>query len=104
MEYFLLGFLSPILLNLIHLCFGIYVVINKGNIYSIIFSSISFVTKTIGILFLTWVGVSLLGLNYKIYVPILTFFWFLTHIIEAFVIQYYLKKSKKPSNPKNYIK
>ena len=95
MEYFLLGFLSPILLNLIHLCIGIYVVINKGNIYSIIVSSVSFVTKTIGLLFLTWIGVRHLGLNYKIYVPILTFFWFFTHVMEAFVIQHYLKKSKK---------
>ena len=65
-----------------------------SNLYSIGFSGISFITKTIGLLFLTWIGVGFLDLNYKIYVPILTFFWFVTHIAEAFVIQHYLKKSK----------
>ena len=94
MEYFLLGVLSPILLNLLHLTIGIYIVVKRGNLYSIGFSGISFITKTIGLLFLTWIGVGFLDLNYKIYVPILTFFWFVTHIVEAFVIQHYLKKSK----------
>tara|TARA_A100000164_G_C21672205_1_gene660162 strand:- start:243 stop:569 length:327 start_codon:yes stop_codon:yes gene_type:complete len=92
MEYFLLGVLSPILLNLLHLTVGIYIVVKRGNIYSLGFSAISFITKTIGLLFLTWIGVRFLGLNFKIYIPILTFFWFVTHIVEAFVIQGYLKK------------
>ena len=94
MEYFLLGVLSPILLNLLHLTIGIYIVVKHGNVYSIGFSGVSFITKTIGLLFLTWIGVGFLDLNYKIYVPILAFFWFVTHIAEAFVIQHYLKKSK----------
>ncbi len=92
MEYFLLGVLSPILLNLFHLTIGIYIVVKRGNIYSLGFSAISFITKTIGLLFLTWIGVGFLGLNFKIYIPLLTFFWFVTHILEAFVIQGYLKK------------
>ena len=92
MEYFLLGVLSPILLNLLHLIIGIYIVVNKGNIYSLGFSAISFITKTIVLLFLTWIGVRSLGLEIKLYIPMLTFFWFVTHIVEAFVIQGYLKK------------
>ena len=91
MEYFLLGVLSPILLNLLHLTIGIYIVLKRGNIYSLGFTAISFITKTIGLLFLTWIGVGFLGLNFKIYIPMLTFFWFVTHILEAFVIQGYLK-------------
>ena len=92
MEYFLLGVLSPVLLNLLHLIIGIYIVLKRGNIYSLGFSAISFITKTIGLLFLTWIGVGFLGLNFKIYIPMLTFFWFVTHIIEALVIQGYSKK------------
>ena len=92
MEYFLLGVLSPILLNLLHLTIGIYIVVKRGNIYSLGFSAISFITKTIGLLFLTWIGVGFLDLNFKIYIPMLTFFWFATHILEAFVIQGYFKK------------
>ena len=92
MEYFLLGVLSPVLLNLLHLTIGIYIVLKRGNIYSLGFSAISFITKTIGLLFLTWIGVGSLGLEIKLYIPMLTFFWFITHIVEAFVIQVYLKK------------
>ena len=92
MEYFLLGVLSPILLNLLHLTIGIYIVVKRGNIYSLGFSAISFITKTIGLLFLTWIGVGFLGLNFKIYIPMLTFFGLLLILLEAFVIQGYLKK------------
>ena len=93
MLYFLLGFLAPIILNLIHLVFGIYVVINRGNLYSLGFTGMGFITKTVGMLFLTWLGVGYLNLDVRIYVPLLTFFWFFTHIIEAFVIQHYMKEN-----------
>ena len=42
-------------------------------------------------MFLLYFGVVILDLNYKIYVPLLAFFWFFTHIVEAFVIQHYMK-------------
>lgn len=72
---------------------GIYVVIQRGSVVSLGFTGISFITKTIGMLFLTWLGVGYLGLDIRIYMPILTFFWFFTHIIEAFVIQHYIQKN-----------
>ena len=28
-----------------------------------------------------------------IFIPLLTFFWFFTHVVEAFVIQHYMKKN-----------
>ena len=72
---------------------GIYVVIQRGSVVSLGFTGISFITKTIGMLFLTWLGVGYLGLDIRIYMPLLTFFWFFTHIIEAFVIQHYIQKN-----------
>ena len=57
------------------------------------FSGISFLTKSMGMIFLTWLGVSVLELNFKIYVPILTFVWFFSHLAEAFVIQHYMEKN-----------
>tara|TARA_B100000287_G_scaffold216277_1_gene204092 strand:+ start:934 stop:1248 length:315 start_codon:yes stop_codon:yes gene_type:complete len=93
MLYFLLGVLAPILLNLMHLCVGIYVVLARGNVVSLGFTGMSFLTKTICLLWLTWLGVGFLELEYKIYVPILTFFWFFTHMVEAFVIQHYMEKN-----------
>ena len=72
---------------------NVYIVVARGNIMSLGFSGISFLTKTIGMLFLTWLGVSVIELDFRIYVPILSFFWFFSHIAEAFVIQHYMEQN-----------
>jgi predicted benzoate:H+ symporter BenE len=92
-KYFLMGVLAPSFLNLIHLVIGIYVVMARGNLMSLGFSAMGFLTKTIGMLFLTWLGIEIVGLDYRIFVPILTFVWFFSHIAEAFVIQHYMEKN-----------
>ena len=51
-EYILLGVLSPIILNLMHLCVGVYVVLQRGNIMSLGFTGMGFLTKTMGMLYL----------------------------------------------------
>ena len=89
--YIVLGILAPIILNLMHLVVGIYVTLQRGSVMSLGFSAAGFLTKTIGMLFLTWLGVGYFELDFRIYVPLLTFFWFFTHIVEAFVIQHYMK-------------
>ena len=93
LEYFLLGVLAPIFLNLMHLCVGIYVVIQRGNMMSLGFSGMGFITKTIGMIFLTWLGIVKLNMDFQIYVPLLTFFWFFTHIVEGVVIQHYMNEN-----------
>ena len=92
-EYFLMGVLAPSVLNLIHLVMGIYVVVQRGNVVSLGFTGISFITKTIGMLFLTWLGIEVVGLDYRIYVPILSFVWFFSHLCEAFVIHHYMEQN-----------
>ena len=72
---------------------GIFVTLQLGNIISLGFSATGFLTKTIGMLFLTWLGVGYFGLNVKIFVPLLTFFWFVTHVVEGFVIKHYMEKN-----------
>jgi hypothetical protein len=89
--YIVLGILAPIMLNLMHLVVGIYVTLQRGSVIGLGFSAMGFLTKTIGMLFLTWLGVGYFELDFRIYVPLLTFFWFFTHIVEAFVIQHYIK-------------
>ena len=91
--YFLMGVLAPSFLNLIHLVLNIYIVVARGNIFSLGFSGISFLTKSMGMIFFTWLGVSVMELDFRIYVPILTFFWFFSHLAEAFVIQHYMEKN-----------
>ena len=93
-EYILLGVLAPIFLNLMHMCVGIYVTVARGSVIGLGFSGIGFLTKSIGMIFLTWLGVGYLQLDFRIYIPLLTFFWFFTHIVEAFVIQHYIKKNE----------
>tara|TARA_Y100000996_G_scaffold398917_1_gene367428 strand:+ start:261 stop:572 length:312 start_codon:yes stop_codon:yes gene_type:complete len=93
-NYFLLGVLAPLSLNLLHMIIGIYVVVKLGSVLSLGFTGISFVTKSVVMIFLLWFGVAELGLNYKIFVPLLAFFWFATHVIEAFVIQHYIRENE----------
>ena len=92
-EYFLMGVIAPSFLNLIHMVMGIYVVMARGNLISLGFTGISFITKTIGMLFLTWLGIEVVELDYRIYVPILSFVWFFSHICEAFVINHYMENN-----------
>ena len=99
MMYFLLGVLAPIILNLLHLAVGVYVVVARGNVVSLGFTGLSFISKTVGLLWLTYLGIVFAYLDFRIYVPLLTFFWFFTHLVEAFVIQHYMKK-----NESEYIK
>ena len=94
MVYFLLGVLAPVFLNLLHTLVGIYIVVILGSVISLGFTGISFITKSIGMMFLLWLGIIHLGLNFKIFVPLLTFFWFMTHVIEAFVIQHYIRENE----------
>ena len=92
-EYFLMGVIAPSFLNLIHLVMGIYVVVARGNVMSLGFTAMGFLTKSIGMLFLTWLGIEIVGLDFRIYVPILSFVWFFSHIAEAFVINHYMQKN-----------
>ena len=92
-EYFLMGVIAPSFLNLIHLVMGIYVVMARGNLMSLGFTGMGFLTKTIGMLFLTWLGIEVVELDYRIYVPILSFVWFFSHICEAFVINHYMQNN-----------
>ena len=92
-EYFLMGVIAPSFLNLMHLVLNIYVVVARGNIMSLGFSGISFLSKSMGMLFLTWLGIEIVGLDYRIYVPILSFVWFFSHICEAFVINHYMEQN-----------
>ena len=92
-EYFLLGFLAPIFLNLLHMCIGIYVTVARGSVIGLGFSGVGFLTKSMAMIFFVWLGIVKLEMDYQIFVPMICFFWFFTHIVEAFVIQHYIQKN-----------
>jgi hypothetical protein len=103
-KYFLMGIVAPSFLNLLHLLIGVYVVNARGSVMSLGFTGISFLTKSMGMIFFTWLGISVVGLDYRIYVPILCFFWFFSHIAEAFVIQHYIQQNVPDKLQKLQIK
>ena len=92
-EYVLVGVLAPVFLNMLHLMVGIYIVIYRGSVMSLGFTGVGFLTKSMAMIFLTWLGVGYIGLDMKIFIPLLAFFWFFTHIVEAFVIQHYIQQN-----------
>ena len=96
MLYFLLGVLAPILLNLLHMCIGIYICVARGSVMSLAFSGAGFFTKSIGMVLIMYLGIQTFGLNFKIFIPLLSLFFLITHFIEAFVIQHYIQKNVKP--------
>ena len=91
--YFVLGVLAPIFLNLMHLVVGIWITLQRGNVISLGFSAAGFLTKSVGMVFLTWLGIGYLKLDVRIYIPLLTFFWFFTHVVEGIIIQGYMNKN-----------
>jgi len=91
--YFVLGVLAPIFLNLMHLVVGIWITLQRGNVISLGYSAAGFLTKSVGMVFLTWLGIGYLNLDVRIYIPLLTFFWFFTHVVEGIIIQGYMNKN-----------
>ena len=78
------------------MCVGIYVTMARGSVVGLGFSAMGFLTKSMGMIFFVWLGIQKLGMDWQIFVPMITFFWFFTHIVEAFVIQHYIQKNVSP--------
>ena len=96
--YFVLGVLAPIILNLMHLVIGVWVTLQRGNVISLGFSAAGFLTKSLGMVFLTWLGIGYFKLDVRIYMPLLTFFWFFTHVVEGIIIQGYMNKNSSQTS------
>ena len=96
--YFVLGVLAPVFLNLMHLVVGIWITLQRGNVISLGYSAAGFLTKSVGMVFLTWLGIGYLKLDVRIYIPLLTFFWFFTHVVEGIIIQGYMNKNSLEDN------
>ena len=91
--YFVLGVLAPVFLNLMHLVVGIWITLQRGNVISLGYSAAGFLTKSVGMVFLTWLGIGYFKLDVRIYIPLLTFFWFFTHVVEGIIIQGFMNKN-----------
>ena len=89
----LMSVIIPIIFGLLHTIAGTYLIYSKGNMTALGWNMLGFLTKTVFMLFMTYMGVSVLVFDFRIYVPILSFVWFMSHIAEAFYIQYHMNKN-----------
>ena len=83
--------LGQIFLNLIDMCIGVYGAC--GRVMGLGFSGSSFLTKSVAMLFFVWLGVQKLGMDYTIFVGLICFFWFFTHIVEGVRHKHYIQKN-----------
>jgi hypothetical protein len=89
----LMSVIIPIIFGLLHTIAGTYLIYSKGNMTALGWNMLGFLTKTIFMLFMTYIGVSVLEFDFRIYVPILSFVWFMTHIAEAFFVQHHMNEN-----------
>ena len=67
--------------------------IERGNVIAFGYNVFQFIIKTIFLCSLTYVGVKVVELNFKIFIPVLCFTWFVFHIIEGFFTNNLIKKN-----------
>jgi len=78
----LMSVIIPILFGLLHTIAGVYLIYTKGNMTALGWNMLGFLTKTIFMLFMTYMGVSVLEFDFRIYVPILSFVWFILLLVS----------------------
>ena len=83
----LLSLIVPIIFSLTHTIIGVYITLNYGNGVGVYWNGLGFITKSMFTIFMTFLGVLVFNMDFKIYIPILCSTWFICHICEAFYIQ-----------------
>ena len=90
----ILGIFLPIMVSYLNIELIKWVHNNYGNQATSYFNIFQFITKSIFMILMSYVGIKIFNLNFKIYIPILCTVWFIFHIIEAFFTQNLLKNLK----------
>ena len=89
----LIGMLAPMLMSYINILVIEKLTIERGNVIAFGYNVFQFIIKTIFLCSLTYVGVKVVELNFKIFIPVLCFTWFVFHIIEGFFTNNLIKKN-----------
>ena len=85
-EMILMGVIIPIIFSLIHTIVSVWLVYTYGNLSALAWNMLGFLTKSMFMLFMTYTGLFILELNWKIYISLLSSVWFISHICEAFYV------------------
>ena len=72
--------------SLIHTIISVWLVYSYGNLSALAWNMLGYLTKTVFMLLMSYIGLIVLGLNFKVYIPILSSVWFVGHICEAFYV------------------
>ena len=89
----LIGMVVPTILSYINIELIQWISIKKGNMITFQFNMVQFIIKSCYMCALTFIGVKVLYLNFKIFVPVLCSTWFFFHMVEAFFTNSIIKKS-----------
>ena len=88
-----LGVLAPIIMSYVNILVLTKLSKEQGNEMAFRFNIAQFVFKTIFLFVITFIGVKIIDLNFKIFVPTLCLTWFIFHLIEGFYTSDLIKKS-----------
>ena len=78
-----LGVLAPIIMSYVNVLVITKLSREKGNVVTFRFNIAQFIFKTIFLCLITFIGVKIIKLNFKIFVPTLCFTWFVFHLVEG---------------------
>ena len=88
-----LGVLAPIIMSYLNVVAITKLSKEQGNEMTFRFNIAQFIFKTIFLCLITFIGVKVIELNFKIFVPTLCFTWFVFHLVEGFYTNDLIKKS-----------
>ena len=87
-----LGVLAPIIMSYVNILVITKLSREQGNEMTFRFNIAQFIFKTIFLCLITFVGVKIIELNFKIFVPTLCFTWFVFHLLEGLYTNDLIKK------------
>jgi len=93
LQMMLMGIIIPIMFALIHTIIGVYLIYTKGNVTALGWNMLGFLTKSMFMILMTYIGIVVLGLNWKIYVSLLSSVWFVSHLCEAFYTTHHMNEN-----------
>ena len=88
-----LGVLAPIIMSYLNVVAITKLSKEQGNEMTFRFNIAQFIFKTIFLCLITFIGVKIIELNFKVFVPTLCFTWFVFHLVEGFYTNDLIKKS-----------
>ena len=87
-----LGVLAPIIMSYVNVQVITKLSREQGNEMTFRFNIAQFIFKTIFLCLITFVGVKIIELNFKIFVPTLCLTWFVFHLLEGLYTNDLIKK------------